>query len=219
MQNLSVGIPQSRVGAGALSPAAASEEGGGQTPVRFSCAVKGLIGCAWRTVVLLTRREIHQPTGNRGRWIFFADGSRAVVYRETVIERPPPVSPTVLVVCVRLRHVHSRWNHTLFRLESELNTVLFAGFSGLISKLWLDHDENDLYRGFYQWDDPELALAYVWTLWWVLALVSERGSISYAVLPELDRDAVLSDPEIIDDRLSASPAGWWRPVKQEAAPA
>ncbi len=42
--------------------------------------------------------------------------------------------------------------------------MLFAGFSGLISKLWLDHDENDLYRGLYQWDDPELALAYVRSL-------------------------------------------------------
>ena len=51
--------------------------------------------------------------------------------------------------------------------------MLFAGFSGLISKLWLDHDENDLYRGLYQWDDPELALAYVRSLWWILALVSE----------------------------------------------
>jgi membrane protein len=60
-----------------------------------------------------------------------------VVYRETVIDRPPALLPAVLVVSFRLRHVNRGWAHSLFRPESELNTVLFAGFPGLVSKLWL----------------------------------------------------------------------------------
>jgi hypothetical protein len=30
----------------------------------------------------------------------------------------------------------------VFRAESILNTPLFAGFPGFVSKLWLAHDEN-----------------------------------------------------------------------------
>jgi hypothetical protein len=141
-----------------------------------------------------------------------------VVYRETVIDGPPATSPAVLVVCFRLRHVHRRWAHALFRWESELNTILFAGFPGLVSKLWLTHDQDDRYRGFYQWDNPDLAEAYVRALWWVLALVSAPGSIRYALLPGLYRDEVLADPAVIDARLRTAPGGWWRPAKGDAVP-
>jgi hypothetical protein len=103
-------------------------------------------------------------------------------------------------------------------VESELNTVLFAGFPGLVSKLWLRHDQHHLYRGFYQWDGPERAVAYVRALWWVLALVSEPESIHYAVLPDLDRDKVLAEPAVIDARLNAAPGGWWRPVISDLNP-
>jgi hypothetical protein len=123
--------------------------------------------------------------------------------------------PVVLVVCFRLRWVHRRWAHALFRVESELNTVLFAGFPGLVSKLWLRHDQHHRYRGFYQWDGVDQAVAYVRALWWVLALVSERGSIQYAVLPGLRRDDVLADPDLVD-LIRAAPGGWWRPVRRPA---
>jgi hypothetical protein len=117
----------------------------------------------------------------------------------------------VLVVGFRLRRVHRPLAHALFRAESELNTVLFAGFRGLVSKLWLRHDQNGLYRGVYQWDGTEAAVAYVRALWWPLALVSEPGSIHYAVLPGLDRDCILADPDLVDS-VVARPGGWWRPV-------
>lgn len=79
-----------------------------------------------------------------------------------------------------------------------LNTPLFVGFRGCVSKLWLAHDENGVYRGLYQWNDAQLADAYVRALWWVLALVSARGSIHYVVLPGLRRDDVLADPTVLD---------------------
>src|SRR5581483_4522289 len=96
------------------------------------------------------------------------------------------------------------------RVESELNTILFAGFPGLVSKLWLRHDQRQTYRGVYQWDDADLAESYARALWWVLALVSERGSVKYVVLPGLGRDDVLDDPTLIDT-VDPSPGGWWRP--------
>ena len=82
----------------------------------------------------------------------------------------------------------------MFRAESLLNTPLFVGFPGFVSKLWLTHDERGRYRGVYEWDDPSLADAYARALWWVLALVCPRGSIHYTIVPGRRRDDVLRDP-------------------------
>ena len=196
-----------------LALGAAAPEGaqGEERPLRFGCAIRALLACGWRAMVLIFRRGIHQPAGNIGRCIAFADGTTAEVYRETVIDCPPLQRPAVLVVCFRLRGIRREWGHSLFRLESELNTVLFAGFPGLVSKLWLRHDQRGVYRGLYQWDDPERAVEYVRALWWALAAVSEPGSIHYAVLPGLDRDEVVTNPAVVDTR-AAAPGGWWRPA-------
>ena len=100
----------------------------------------------------------------------------------------------MLIVSFRLRVVHGRMMHTLFRSESWLNTPLFVGFPGFVSKLWLAHDENDLYRGVYEWDGADRAEYYARCLWRVLALVSARGSIRYTIVPGLGRDVALADP-------------------------
>lgn len=173
--------------------------------------MRALLECAWRTLVLVVERRIRQPAANVGLSVCFADGTSSEVYRETMIDRPAASEPAVLVVCFRLRRIRREWAHAVFRAESELNTILFAGFPGLVSKLWLCHDEQGLYRGFYQWDGAERAVAYVRALWWVLAAVSEPGSIRYAVLPGLDRDKVLQNPALVDT-LTAAPGGWWRPT-------
>ena len=89
--------------------------------------------------------------------------------------------------------------HAAFRRESLLNTPLFAGFPGFVSKLWLADDDLGRYRGLYEWDDPLLAENYARTLWRVLALVSVPGSIHYVVLPGLRRDEVLERPRLLDD--------------------
>jgi hypothetical protein len=114
----------------------------------------------------------------------------------------------VLVVAFRLRAVRGR-GHTLFRRESLLNTPLFAGFPGFVSKLWLADDERGRYRGLYEWDGPRLAENYARALWRVLALVSARGSIHYVVLPGLRRDVLLRRPQVLGAD-AADAAGWWR---------
>jgi hypothetical protein len=165
--------------------------------------------CVLASARLLRQRRVHLPRTRVGVELRFADGTSARVYRETVVDRAAPGEPCVLVVEFRLRAVRGR-GHALFRWESLLNTPLFVGFPGFVSKLWLAHDEQGRYRGVYQWDGAAAAQAYAQALWRVLALVSEPASIRYRVLPGERRDDVvagrLSGPD------AAEPAAWWRPL-------
>ena len=74
-----------------------------------------------------------------------------------------------------------------------LNTPLFVGFRGFVSKLWLTHDQAGFYRGMYEWDGPELAHAYVRALWWILALVCDRGFDSLHRGSWIDAGCALSE--------------------------
>ena len=173
-----------------------------RAPLPLGRALAAEARCVATTLALLVGGHVHQPAAHVGDVLRFADGSSARVYRETVVDHAPLVAPAALVVEFRLRWIHGR-GHAWFRAESILNTPLFVGFRGFVSKLWLSHDENDVYRGVYQWDGPELAHAYARSLWWILALVSERGSIHYVVVPNCTRDDVVA---------ARGPAGeaWWR---------
>jgi hypothetical protein len=159
-------------------------------PLSGPAALRALTRCFARTAQLLRQGRLHLPAQRVGTVLRFADGTSARVFRETVAERGTTQDPCVLVVEFRLRAVRG-WGHTAFRRESLLNTPLFAGFPGFVSKLWLAHDDRGRYRGLYEWDDPHLAEGYARALWRVLALVSVPGSIHYAVLPGLRRDDVL----------------------------
>ena len=177
-------------------------------PVAAWPAVKSLANCALTTGLLLAKRRIHLPRAKVGRRIRFADGTTSSVYRETVVDRGPARDPAVLVVCFKLVLVRGK-GHSLFRVESILNTPLFVGFPGYVSKLWMTHDSRGVYRGIYEWDGPELAETYARTLWRVLALVSVRGSIRYTVLPGLRRDEFLRNPDAV---AVAGDRDWWRPA-------
>jgi hypothetical protein len=177
-------------------------------PLAYPAALRALAGCFWSTARLLWQRRLHLPTGRVGLRLRFDDGSSARVFRETVVDRGATLDPCVLVVEFRLRAVRGR-GHAAFRRESLLNTPLFAGFPGFVSKLWLADDERGRYRGLYEWDGPRLAENYARALWRVLALVSARGSIHYVVLPGLRRDAVLGRPQVVPDA-AADAAAWWR---------
>ena len=104
------------------------------------------------------------------------------------------------------------WGHTLFRWESLLNTPLFVGFPGFVSKLWLANDRRGVYCGVYEWDGPERAEHYARSLWRVLALVCEPRSIHYRVVPGLRRDALLIDPHRLDATAPEERVAWWRLV-------
>jgi hypothetical protein len=180
-------------------------------PLPYGPALRSVARCAASTVRLLRQHRIHFPAGRARMRLRFADGTSALVYRETVIDRGPTQDPCVLVVEFRLRAVRGR-GHAVFRWESLLNTPLFAGFPGLVSKLWLASDERGRYRGLYEWDGPQRAEHYARALWRVLALVSARGSIHYKVLPGLRRDELLGRPQLLAD-VAADAAAWWRLVE------
>lgn len=157
---------------------------------------------------MLGRREVRSPRDHVDAWLRFGDGTRARVYRETLVEREP-AEPVYLAVTFRLRAVRGR-GHAAFRVESVLNTPLFVGFPGFVSKLWLTADELDRYRGLYEWDGAGRADRYARTLWRVLELVSVPGSIDYRVVPGLRRDDAIADPAALAGESSA--LEWWRPV-------
>lgn len=176
-----------------------------QHPLPVWTAMVGEFRCIARTAVLLAQRRIHVPRRFVGQRVRFADGSEATVFRETVVDRRATSDPAVLVVAFRLRLIRGR-GHAFFRRESLLNTPLFVGFPGFVSKLWISHDADGDYRGVYEWDGPDLAERYARSLWRVLALCSVRGSIRYHVAPGLRREDVLSSPGMGGDH---DEAGWW----------
>jgi hypothetical protein len=188
-------------------------------PLSYPAAGWALTRSVLRTGRLLAAHQLHlpgrdAPDGHVGMRLRFADGSTGRVYLESVADHGPVREPCVLVVEFRLRGVRG-WGHAAFRWESLLNTPLFAGFPGFVSKLWLAHDEQGRYRGLYQWDGARRADHYARALWRVLALVSVPGSIHYIVLPGLDRDDVLARAELLDPApaeagQSPDAAAWWR---------
>ena len=191
---------------------------GDRRPVPLRLAITSLVRCVVRTLALLSRGEISQPNDRVGQVLRFDDRSGGRVYRETVVQNAAVDAPAVLVVGFRLRWVRG-WGHAVFRAESLLNTPLFVGFPGFVSKLWLAHDENGVYRGVYQWSDWKRADGYVRALWWVLAVVSVRGSIRYVVIPGLRRDDVLADPAILEGLAANQELAWWRVIAVEPPPA
>ena len=177
-------------------------------PVAAAAGSWALIRCLMATVRLLSAGRVRLPTRNVGRTICFADGTTGRVFRETELDVDAVTDPATLIVMFRLRWIGSHAvAHRLFRIESLCNTLLFVGFPGFVSKLWIAADEAGRYRGVYEWDSAELATSYVRALWWPLALVSERSSICFHVVPNTHRDdaptTVVPAPE---DAL------WWRMV-------
>ena len=181
-----------------------------QSPLPLAQAAQALTRCLVASTRLLADRRIGLPTARVGQRLRFGDGTTAVVYRDTVLRQATPRDPCVLVVEFRLRGIRGR-GHTVFRRESLLNTPLFVGFPGFVSKLWLAHDEHGVYRGLYEWDGPDRAEAYARALWWVLALVSARDSIHYQVLPGLHRDDIVDQAHAVRERRCPTPAngGAW----------
>jgi hypothetical protein len=180
-------------------------------PLPVATASAAVARCVVSSAAMLARHEVHLRHAAVGRVVRFADGSRAPVYRETVVLHDV-ADPCFLVVVFRLRGVRGERGHALFRAESLLNTPLFVGFPGFVSKLWLAADDRGRYRGVYEWDGPGRAEHYARSLWRVLALVSEPGTIGYRVVPGVGRDAAIARL-VAECGAADGPAtgeSWWR---------
>jgi hypothetical protein len=182
-----------------------------QAPLPYSVAARAQAECIAAAASLLARGRVGLPSSHRGTTLQFGDGTSAPVYRETVLRGAVASDPCVLIVSFRLLVVRG-WGHRIFRWESLLNTPLFVGFPGFVSKLWLAHDQRDAYRGLYEWDGAGSAEQYARSLWRVLTLVSVPSSIRYVVLPGLRRDALLAAPALADETDPPATEAWWRLV-------
>ncbi len=189
---------------------------GAHFPVSRAESAWATLRYAGVTVAMLGRRRLRLVPGRVGQRFSFADGTTGRVFRETVTDLRPG-APCVLVVRFRLRWVRGR-GHWLFERESLLNTVLFAGYPGLVSKLWLAADEHGRYRGYYEWDGPERAEHYARCLWRVLALVSVPGSVDYHLIAGTTRDQSLNGLSAVAGSVPGDPNRWWEPVAVSAPP-
>jgi hypothetical protein len=175
-------------------------------------------GCVFKTLWLLIRGRITQPRESVGRSIVFADGTRSVVYRETTTMRARHHDNLILIVVrFRLRIIGaSRVAHWLFRVESLLNTLLFAAHPGFETKLWLTDRRTGYYRGIYEWRGHPEADEYAETLRVVLRPWVERGSFAYQVIEAVSRadylNGVQTEPSQRTDE------DWWR-IGVASAPA
>lgn len=182
-----------------------------QEPLPRRAAARAIGRCLTHSVRLLVQRRTHLSKRKVGLRLHFGDGSAGQVFRETVVDGRFPADPCVLVVGFKLRLVRGRW-HKLFLWECILNTPLFVGFPGFVSKLWVDRDEQDRYRGWYEWSDPAEAEFYARSLWRVLEVVCVPHTIQYEVVPGFGRDDLLNDPRLLDAVDIEEDAAWWRLV-------
>lgn len=171
--------------------------------------------CVARTLALLARNEIALPTENRGRRVLFADGSRSDVYRETTMRRRTYEGLVLIVVRFRLRLIgSSRLAHWLFRLESLVNTLLFAAHRGFQTKLWLTDRQTGYYRGIYEWEGPDAAVEYAETLRVVLRPWVQHGSFAYRIIEGRSRVEFLAGVE--PKEAPVPDEAWWLPVGRRA---
>lgn len=158
----------------------------------LSEVVVSVARCAFTTARLLATGRLTMPRERVGTEIVFADGSRSVVFRETVARTRTPEEPVVLLVSFRLRFIGSnRLAHAIFRRTCVINTPLFAGFPGFRTKFWLADPDTREYSGIYDWNGAAAAEDYAGVLSRVLALVSVPGSVRWRIVPGTSREDYL----------------------------
>jgi hypothetical protein len=174
---------------------------------------RAFAACAAATVGLLARRQLVLATANVDRRLAFADGTSARVYRETVRTGTATHAPVLLVVEFRLRLIgRNRLLHALFRAESLANTLLFAGFPGFRWKLWCTDEDSGRYRGVYEWDGADRAVAYATTLSRLLRVVCVPGTVRFHVEPATRLQEMLHAPAVLlATAPGPPPEDWWRP--------
>jgi hypothetical protein len=172
--------------------------------------LNAVLRSALTTVRLLIAGRLRMPKDLVGRSIHFADGSTSRVFRETSVSARRPTDPALLVVEFRLRWIgKARWAHRIFHHTCVVNTPLFAGFPGFVSKLWMCDADTGVYRGLYQWDGADRATAYAERLRLVLQLVCIDAAIAHHVEPGVLRgDALMGAAP----GPSSGPDAWWRPT-------
>jgi hypothetical protein len=160
--------------------------------------------------------RLRQPSEYVGARLTFADATTSRVFRETRTVDVKTADPTLLVIAFRLAFLSDLQPlHAAFRRECVLHTPLFAGFRGFRSKLWLDDEHTQVYRGVYQWDGGDDAADYARRMVGLLAPFSSRHTARFHIVPGLTRFDYLQHP---DAAANGTSDGWWRLSRFEAPP-
>ncbi|KAA8964663.1 hypothetical protein [Mycobacterium sp.] len=177
------------------------------TRVGIARVARSIVGCTG----FLVRGRLHQPSRHVGGALWFADGTRARIFRETVVDRQRPRTPAVLVVEFRLRVARERTHRVVQRL-SVLATPLFAGFPGFVSKLWLTDDKSRVYREIYEFDGAAQAESYAETLRWILRRVVVAGTFECHVVTGECWAGLVAQAECLAADAPPDMTAAWRPT-------
>jgi hypothetical protein len=143
------------------------------------------LGCALRTLWLLARGALHIDHSLDGRLAQLPDGRTFEIFRRTTSSASDHDmnEPVVLSVWFHLRFVPAwaRTRRTLFERESILNTLLFAGFPGYQSKLWMVDPDTNEFAGLYEWRGREAAERYARYITSVLRPLSSHGLVDWEI--------------------------------------
>lgn len=154
--------------------------------------------CAWRTFGLLARRQLHLQHGRIGTTVAIPDGRQSVVFRESSRDGDPGSASVTLAVWFHLRGIPggSRIRRLFFERLCLVNTILFAGFAGYQSKLWMVDPVTSDYAGLYSWHSAEEAEPYARYIIRILSPLSSEGTVGYEILPATSFSDYLESQEV-----------------------
>jgi hypothetical protein len=137
--------------------------------------------CAVETLELGVKGRLHirrPPVVDRAR---LPDGRWFEVFRQTTCDHDGESEILTLAVWFHLRAIPSgaRVRRWLFERESILNTILYAGFAGYRTKLWMVDPVSCDYAGLYEWDGADAAERYGRYITAVLRPLSGPGSVGF----------------------------------------
>ena len=155
-----------------------------ETPGPERGVLSTAVRCLLVTIALLGRRRLHLRPGSIGQARYLPDGRRFDVYRET--ERTSDVAstePVTLSVWFHLRGISggARVRQRAFERVSLVNTMLFAGVDGFLTKLWMVDPATGDWAGLYTWDTAERADRYGRYITAVLRPFCRPGSVGHEV--------------------------------------
>ncbi len=176
--------------------------------MRGLAAIEDYWACACEWARMSTGHRLMRSPEHVGDALTFEDGTTSRVFRETRVRDVAAAHPTLLAIKFRLAFLDDLAPlHAAFRRECLIHTLLFAGFRGFRSKLWLEDDRTRIYRGIYEWDGAEDASAYAARMVGLLAPFSNQGTVEAQIVPGLTLSGYLTDP---DATTGGQSDGWWR---------
>jgi hypothetical protein len=141
--------------------------------------------CVARTAWLLVRGKLHIDHSQDGRWALLPDGRTYEIFRRTTSSAADEDAGELVTLAVwfhlRLVPAWAQRRRTIFERESILNTLLFAGFAGYVSKLWMVDPETNEFAGLYEWRGREEAERYAHYITSVLRPLSSHGRVGWEI--------------------------------------